>query len=731
MSETTTLSLPKSLPYPLTVTAVLIRPDFFVKKHALLFKYRFYENVVVPTEKLDPEEVEKYKYEPKIIKLEVIGTFESPIEGDVVSVSLKVGDVVENPVPVARIREPCTHLVQFNGLCGICGANLADETDYNAYDIKERAPIKMSHQTSQLTVSYEEAARIEKSTRDVLLEEKKLILVVDLDQTVIQTTTDPTVYLWQQDPENPNYNAVKDVHSFSLEERIQNGKKNGSEKKKSWYYVKIRPGLAEFLEAVSPKYEMHIYTMATRDYAKEIAKIIDPTEKYFGDRILSRDESGSSSIKSLARLFPTNTLMVVVIDDRDDVWQWLPNLIKVVPYDFFIGIGDINSNFLPKQTNLVRPTKRGIVGEIEKEMGEEEKAEKAAEEARQLEIQKEEAKRMEEEAKKEEAKDVSEDSDSDTLSDSDSESESSSKDTTPPEDTLLKIQSAKREEYLKKLETERPLAKLQETLDRKLEDSGKKVEHTLLSDDDEELPYLTKILLDVNARFYELHDSGLPADIKDLMPEMKKKVLGRTCLVFTGMFPINATRGEPSIITWARSFGARIESKISRHITHLILYEAKTAKVRLAKTLYGDKVKVVHPNWLFACFQRWEKVDESEFEIMFDPNDVVADRNLEKLKEELYEPDNEELAKKFDGLDFQALGGELDEFLSSDDDLSEDEVEENKLKRSLDEQEDSVIKKRKIEENGTANENDDDEIFDDDDFEKAMGELEDDIDSES
>ncbi|KIL55051.1 hypothetical protein M378DRAFT_658431 [Amanita muscaria Koide BX008] len=40
--------------------------------------------------------------------------------------------------------------------------------------------------------------------------------------------------------------------------------------------------------------------------------------------------------------------MVVVIDDRADVWEWSPNLIKVIPYDFFIGIGDINSSFLPK-----------------------------------------------------------------------------------------------------------------------------------------------------------------------------------------------------------------------------------------------------------------------------------------------------------------------------------------------------------------------------------------------
>lgn len=66
--------------------------------------------------------------------------------------------------------------------------------------------------------------------------------------------------------------------------------------------------------------------------------------------------------------------MVVIIDDRADVWEWSPNLVKVIPCmlkfhgtrrymriylmsialadDFFVGIGDINSAFLPKVTPL-------------------------------------------------------------------------------------------------------------------------------------------------------------------------------------------------------------------------------------------------------------------------------------------------------------------------------------------------------------------------------------------
>lgn len=54
-----------------------------------------------------------------------------------------------------------------------------------------------------------------------------------------------------------------------------------------------RPGLNQFLKEVEELYELHIYTMGTRDYAEAVAKEIDPSGSFFKERILSRDESGS------------------------------------------------------------------------------------------------------------------------------------------------------------------------------------------------------------------------------------------------------------------------------------------------------------------------------------------------------------------------------------------------------------------------------------------------------
>jgi RNA polymerase II subunit A C-terminal domain phosphatase len=41
--------------------------------------------------------------------------------------------------------------------------------------------------------------------------------------------------------------------------------------------------------------------------------------------------------KTLKRLFPTDQSMVVVIDDRYEVWNHAANLVKVVPCEFFKG----------------------------------------------------------------------------------------------------------------------------------------------------------------------------------------------------------------------------------------------------------------------------------------------------------------------------------------------------------------------------------------------------------
>ncbi len=437
----------------------------------------------------------------------------------------------------------------------------------------DRAKVTMIHDNTSLTVSQEEATRVEEEGKRRLLLARRLSLVVDLDQTIIQATVDPTVAEWQQDKDNPNHDAVKDVRAFQLID-------DGPGGRGCWYYIKLRPGLEKFLEDVSKLYELHIYTMGTRAYAQNIAKIVDPNRRIFGDRILSRDESGSLTAKNLQRLFPIDTKMVVIIDDRGDVWKWSENLIKVTPYDFFVGIGDINSSFLPKKPELIASPKELPATTSTRD---EDSVDGTS-------------------AVEEDSKLKSKDSDSkpvDTLPEntaSIADDSPATNDLTALEQlvtmgggsdpNLLQAQATKQDETLTAQLQERPLLQKQRQLDAEDDaaanaansegssengeeptNDSQKQRHNLLQDNDIELHNLGHVLSEVHRVFFveydrllgspqgrrvaqlrgasrpkkskrDLEDLDLVPDVKMIMPRMKRSVLEGCVLVFSGVVPL-------------------------------------------------------------------------------------------------------------------------------------------------------------------------------------------------
>jgi TFIIF-interacting CTD phosphatase-like protein len=92
---------------------------------------------------------------------------------------------------------------------------------------------------------------------------------------------------------------------------------------------------------MSEKYELHIVTFGSRQYAHKIAEILedqtrrqlnlDSNKSFFSHRILSRDECVDPFHKSgnLEHLFPCGDSMCAIIDDRGDVWRYSPNCILV------------------------------------------------------------------------------------------------------------------------------------------------------------------------------------------------------------------------------------------------------------------------------------------------------------------------------------------------------------------------------------------------------------------
>lgn len=508
-----------------------------------------------------------------------------------------------------------------------------------------RATINMVHNNVSLTISENEAARADDEAKRRLLASKKLSLVVDLDQTIIQATVDPTVADWQKDEHNPNHDAVKDVRAFLL-------KDDGPGNRGCWYYIKLRPGLKDFLENVSKIYELHIYTMGTRAYAKNIAEIIDPEHKIFGDRILSRDESGSSTAKNLQRLFPVDTKMVVIIDDRGDVWKWSPNLIKVTPYDFFVGIGDINSSFLPKKP-APKPSQKAAAIAVPKPCDDQGKGA----------TEKTPLPKMNGSTNQEPGTPAIIESEAPAASNvsaleqlvamGGSNDPVTRQAQTTRQDEALAAQLEDRPLLQKQKQLEAEDAATESTTAKEDGDSGNaspssddssdsdKPKHNLLQDHDRELFQLEESLQKVHSEFYEIYsrclsdtqggrlgqlrggqkrklpseksDLDLVPDIKTVLPSVKSKVLAGVVIVFSGVVPLGVDVGSTDSAILARSFGARIEENVGKSTTHVVAARNRTLKVRKAIKRGKGRIKIVNPQWLTDSIDRWSKVDERPY----------------------------------------------------------------------------------------------------------------------
>ncbi|KAL6935605.1 hypothetical protein ACO0R3_000657 [Hanseniaspora guilliermondii] len=364
----TILRLREDLPYPIEIVSIDCGEGLGIQKNKPIFTYKY----VKINETLIRDEDDLSKTTVKKQKTEMIDTFDSPISGKIVKCNIKKNDRFDSFDPyenLVEVDEGCLHEIVYAGLCAVCGMTIDDEDQNDEKQMKsdfvnrdkDTSKATLSYSNQQIKVSRSEVNRINRQHMARLKDSKKLILVVDLDQTVIHCGIDSSISDWVK-TEKP-----KDVHKFCLEEDIRPWLQkqsvfirkqymNMSPFTKNWYYVKTRPFLKEFFDAIKDKFELHIYTMATRAYAEEIAKIIDPDGSLFQNRILSRDENNSLTTKSLDKVFPVEQDLVLIIDDRGDVWDWSPNLIRVIPYNYFQGIGDINNMNLPKQDLKDIPT---------------------------------------------------------------------------------------------------------------------------------------------------------------------------------------------------------------------------------------------------------------------------------------------------------------------------------------------------------------------------------------
>ncbi|KAG8442289.1 hypothetical protein GDO86_011184 [Hymenochirus boettgeri] len=243
--------------------------------------------------------------------------------GVVLELCVQPGEVIPAGGVLVRLSS-CNHSVIMKGLCAECGQDLTLLQSKNG---KQQVPypsatVSMVHSVPELMVSSEKAEQLGREDQFRLHRNKKLVLMVDLDQTLIHTTEQHCQHM-----------SRKGIFHFQLG------------RGEPMLHTRLRPHCKEFLEKIAKIYELHVFTFGSRLYAHTIAGFLDPEKKLFSHRILSRDEciDPYSKTGNLRNLFPCGDSMVCIIDDREDVWKFAPNLITVKKYVYFQGTGDINA----------------------------------------------------------------------------------------------------------------------------------------------------------------------------------------------------------------------------------------------------------------------------------------------------------------------------------------------------------------------------------------------------
>ncbi|PAV80119.1 hypothetical protein WR25_24731 [Diploscapter pachys] len=378
-------------------------------------------------------------------------------------------------------QDECKHEIIMKDMCAACGKDLRPKDGFVGQRSEpSTASVSMIHHVPELLISDTLAKEIGEADEVNLLNSRKLVLLVDLDQTIIHTTNRP----FQHDP-----NKQADITRFTLCGSI--------------YHTKLRPKTREFLERMATMFEMHIITYGQRQYAHKIADILDPQHKLFGYRILSRDElfSATHKTRNLKALFPTGDNLVVIIDDRSDVWQYSPALIQIKPYRFFKEVGDINAPRGAREQALLPA-------------------------------------------------DIDEDAEHDTI-----------------------------------------------------------------------LDEISRVLTNIHRKYYELfQQSDQPLvkapdkilDVKTVIAEERNQVLKGCVIVLSGIVPMNANLETSPVYQLAKQFGAKIVSEFSDDVTHVIGAKWGTNKVHQA---VRNGMHAVTLQWLYACVERWMKVDEMEYKL--------------------------------------------------------------------------------------------------------------------
>ncbi|CAF0945275.1 unnamed protein product [Adineta steineri] len=511
--------------------------------------------------------------------------------------------------------EECLHTITFKNLCCDCGADLNQLKDRmemissrnsvadplfdtslssSTSMMRTATTVSMEHAVPELRITPEMAEKYSIEERDRLLRERKLDLLVDLDQTLLHTTNSSNYF-----PYSP------DVIAYQL-----------STQSSQRFYTKLRPGVKEFLANLLPYYQFHIVTFGERVYAHTMANLIDPNKTFFYHRILSRNECFDPTRKTanLGALFPCGDSMVCIIDDREDVWNYARNLVHVKPYVWFKDVGDINDVHLPSPPI---PSEQLIPPISEKEFEEQlENSEHIVEERAEKN-----SNALKERTTEEGHQDLLQRGEKRKLDDDDDDNNNNTNERMDSDETSKKLKEQNDNNNEQTDTINIPVT----------------TDPNITVDSDIYLRQLEIILKRIHTDFYASYDQwtqdktrDMP-DLKQILPDIRRQVLKNVSVCFSHLMPQGYPLEKHRATILARALGATVtqDLQISDNghcLTTHVIAGKRTSKVESA---IKYNIHVVTPEWLIDCYEQWERRAEENY-ILHSNYDVKKSRLFTK-----------------------------------------------------------------------------------------------------
>lgn len=230
--------------------------------------------------------------------------------------------------PSARGGSCPPHPGFIGGICIRCGTLKmtgpeAETRDEGSSGGGGDSPLALRYIHHGLEVSRGEADRLRAGTVQRALASRRLLLVLDLDHTLLHST------------------RLSDL-SFEQSQALAAALEAEPKDNQLLYHLphmsmwtKLRPGIRQFLAAAHELFDLHVFTMGDQHYAAGIAAVLDPDGTLFGGRVASSSDAGGKMVKDLDVLLGAEE-MVLILDDTAGVWpRHKDNLLQIERYIYF------------------------------------------------------------------------------------------------------------------------------------------------------------------------------------------------------------------------------------------------------------------------------------------------------------------------------------------------------------------------------------------------------------